>query len=98
MIGFIINYILGRLILIIRYFLLLKFYKHALIILLCIEFIVVINLLNFYIILINYGKDFYLLIFIVIFVIEGALGISLIVIIIRFKGNEYFKNFNLFIW
>lgn len=92
------NYILGSLILIIRYFLLLKFYEHALIVLLCIEFIVVINLLNFYIILINYGKDFYLLIFIVIFVIEGVLGISLIVIIIRFKGNEYFKNFNLFIW
>lgn len=92
------NYILGGLISIIRYFLLLKFYEHTLTVLLCIEFIVVINLLNFYMILINYGKDFYLLIFIVIFVIEGVLGISLIVIIIRFKGNEYFKNFNLFIW
>lgn len=75
-----------------------KFYKHALMILLCIEFIVVINLLNFYIILINYGKDFYLLLFIIIFVIEGVLGISLVVIILRFKGNEYFKNLNLYIW
>nr|UXO94149.1 NADH dehydrogenase subunit 4L [Dolichovespula xanthicincta] len=92
------NYILGSLILVISYFLLLKFYEHALMILLCIEFIVVINLLNFYMILMNYGKDFYLLMFMVIFVIEGVLGISLIVMMIRFKGNEYFKNFNLFMW
>lgn len=74
-----------------------KYYNHALIILLCIEFLVIIRLLNIYIIIINFNKDFYLLIFIVIFVTEGILGISLIVIIIRFKGNEYFKNLNL-IW
>lgn len=74
-----------------------KYYNHALIVLLCIEFIVVISLLNIYLITINFNQDFYLLIFMVIFVIEGILGISLIVIIIRFKGNEYFKNLNL-IW
>lgn len=74
-----------------------KYYNHALIVLLCIEFIVIIRLSNIFIILINFNKDYYLLIFMVIFVIEGILGISLIVIIIRFKGNEYFKNLNL-IW
>lgn len=72
-----------------------KYYNHALIVLLCIEFIVIIRLSNIFIILINFNKDYYLLIFMVIFVIEGILGISLIVIIIRFKGNEYFKNLNL---
>lgn len=74
-----------------------KYYNHALIVLLCIEFLVIISLLNIYLMTINFNKDFYLLIFIVMFVIEGILGISLIVIIIRFKGNEYFKNLNL-IW
>lgn len=67
-------------------------------ILLCIEFIVVINLLNLFILIVNFSKDFYLLLFMVIFVIEGVLGISLVVIIIRFKGNEYLRNLNLLIW
>nr|YP_010924997.1 NADH dehydrogenase subunit 4L [Vespula rufa]WKC15410.1 NADH dehydrogenase subunit 4L [Vespula rufa] len=72
-----------------------KYFSHALMVLLCIEFMVVISLLNIYYVMMNYSKDFYLLIFMVMFVIEGVLGISLVVMMIRFKGNEYFKNLNL---
>lgn len=72
-----------------------KYYDHVLIVLLCIEFIVIVNLFNIYIILIQLNIEFYLLIFIVIFVMEGILGISIVVIIIRFKGNEYLRKLNL---
>nr|YP_009711060.1 NADH dehydrogenase subunit 4L [Vespula flaviceps]QGI24286.1 NADH dehydrogenase subunit 4L [Vespula flaviceps] len=72
-----------------------KYYNHALMVLLCIEFMVIISLMNIYMMMMNFNKDFYLLVFMVMFVIEGILGISLIVMMIRFKGNEYFKNLNL---
>nr|YP_009350031.1 NADH dehydrogenase subunit 4L [Vespa orientalis]AQQ78862.1 NADH dehydrogenase subunit 4L [Vespa orientalis]WMM47723.1 ND4L [Vespa orientalis] len=66
-------------------------------VLLCIEFIVVINLFNIIMVLMFMKMDFYLLIFMVMFVLEGILGISMVVMIIRYKGNEYFKNLNL-VW
>nr|YP_009434641.1 NADH dehydrogenase subunit 4L [Dolichovespula panda]ATF28548.1 NADH dehydrogenase subunit 4L [Dolichovespula panda] len=94
----ILNYILGGLMLMLSFMLLLKFYNHALMILLCIEFIVLINLLNLYMILVNYFKDYFLLLYMVVFVVEGILGISLVVMMIRFKGNEYYKNLNLLMW
>nr|UXO94123.1 NADH dehydrogenase subunit 4L [Dolichovespula lama] len=94
----ILNYILGGLMLMMSFTLLLKFYNHALMILLCIEFIVLINLLNLYMILVNYYKDYFLLLYMVVFVVEGILGISLVVMMIRFKGNEYYKNLNLLMW
>nr|YP_010852726.1 NADH dehydrogenase subunit 4L [Provespa barthelemyi]WGL39466.1 NADH dehydrogenase subunit 4L [Provespa barthelemyi] len=75
-----------------------KYYSHALMMLLCIEFLVVIILLSMYLLMMNFMKDFYLLIFMVMFVMEGILGISMIVMMIRFKGNEYFNNLNLILW
>uniref|UniRef100_UPI0030FE1CD8 NADH dehydrogenase subunit 4L n=1 Tax=Vespula orbata TaxID=2684586 RepID=UPI0030FE1CD8 len=89
------DYILSVILLMLSFMLFCKYYNHALMVLLCIEFMVVISLLNMYMMMMNFNKDFYLLIFMVMFVIEGVLGISLIVMMIRFKGNEYFKNLNL---
>lgn len=71
-------------------------HKHLLIILLRLEFIV----LRIYIIIIIYLRyvefDMYILIvFLVFSVCEGALGISVIVSLIRTHGNDYFQRFNL---
>nr|QDH82271.1 NADH dehydrogenase subunit 4L [Parapolybia flava] len=73
-----------------------KFYNHALKILLCIEFIVITLLLNIYMIM--YFNDYYLLIFMTMFVMEGVLGISLIIMMIRYKGNENLNNLSMILW
>nr|YP_010582866.1 NADH dehydrogenase subunit 4L [Dolichovespula kuami]UGB89882.1 NADH dehydrogenase subunit 4L [Dolichovespula kuami] len=96
--SFMINFIAGSLLMMLSFLMVLKFYNHALMILLCIEFIVVINLLNLFMLMANFLKDFYLLFFMVIFVMEGVLGISLVVMMIRFKGNEFLSNLNLLMW
>lgn len=69
--------------------------KHLLIILLRLEFIVLslffgLNLYFKYYLLENYFS----LIFICFGVCEGALGLSLLVYIIRIYGNDYFLRFN----
>lgn len=71
-------------------------HKHLLIVLLRLEFIV---LRIFFIILIYLRfleSDIYILIvFLVFSVCEGALGLSILVSIIRTHGNDYFQSFNL---
>lgn len=70
--------------------------KHLLLILLSLEFIV----LSLFFGLILYFKyfiieNFFVLIFIRFRVCEGALGLSLLVLIIRTYGNDYFQIFNI---
>nr|QNV12086.1 NADH dehydrogenase subunit 4L [Vespa crabro] len=91
------NYFFGYIMFFMSLILMWKYYDHVLMILICIEFIVVINLFNIFLMLMYLKMDFYLLIFMVMFVLEGILGISVVVMIIRFKGNEYLKNLNL-VW
>lgn len=71
-------------------------YKHLLIVLLRLEFIV---LRIFFFILLLFRiieYDIYILIvFLVFSVCEGALGLSILVSIIRTHGNDYFQSFNL---
>lgn len=71
-------------------------HKHLLIVLLRLEFIVL-RIFFFFLIylrIINY--DIYILIvFLVFSVCEGALGLSILVSIIRTHGNDYFQRFNL---
>nr|QDI94117.1 NADH dehydrogenase subunit 4L [Vespula vulgaris]QDI94130.1 NADH dehydrogenase subunit 4L [Vespula vulgaris]QDI94143.1 NADH dehydrogenase subunit 4L [Vespula vulgaris]QDI94156.1 NADH dehydrogenase subunit 4L [Vespula vulgaris]QDI94169.1 NADH dehydrogenase subunit 4L [Vespula vulgaris] len=93
--NYFVNFVLSLSLFMLSLMMFCKYYNHALMVLLCIEFMVVISLLNIYLMTMNFNQDFYLLIFMVMFVIEGILGISLIVMMIRFKGNEYFKNLNL---
>lgn len=71
-------------------------HKHLLIVLLSLEFIVlrVFFLFLIYLLIIEY--DIYILIvFLVFSVCEGALGLSILVCIIRTHGNDYFKRFSL---
>nr|YP_010116696.1 NADH dehydrogenase subunit 4L [Iotaphora admirabilis]QPL16804.1 NADH dehydrogenase subunit 4L [Iotaphora admirabilis] len=85
----IIMFVIGNLIFVSKY-------KHLLIILLSLEFMVlsVFFLLLFYLLMLNY-ELYMLMVFLVFSVCEGALGLSILVSLIRTHGNDYFKSFNL---
>uniref|UniRef100_UPI0030026037 NADH dehydrogenase subunit 4L n=1 Tax=Parotis suralis TaxID=1266113 RepID=UPI0030026037 len=71
-------------------------HKHLLIVLLSLEFIVL-SIFFFMVLLFSYIKyDMYMLmVFLVFSVCEGALGLSILVSMIRTHGNDYFQSFNL---
>jgi len=68
--------------------------KHLLVILLRLEFIVLrlFLFLMIFLNLINY-EVFFSIIFLVIRVCEGALGLSILVSLVRSHGNDYFSSF-----
>lgn len=73
-----------------------SFRKYLLNILLRLEFIVLrlFLLLLFY--LVNFEVELYILMMFLVFsVCEGALGLSILVSIIRTYGNNYFQSFNI---
>lgn len=71
--------------------------KHLLTILISLEFIVLTlyGLLFLSLNLINY-EHFYTIVFLTFGVCEGALGLSILVSLIRIHGNDYFQTFNIF--
>nr|YP_009131030.1 NADH dehydrogenase subunit 4L [Eutelia adulatricoides]AHV78113.1 NADH dehydrogenase subunit 4L [Eutelia adulatricoides] len=70
--------------------------KHLLIVLLSLEFIVLSIFFFFMIFLMMIDYDMYMLmVFLVFSVCEGALGLSILVSMIRTHGNDYFQSFNL---
>nr|YP_010372454.1 NADH dehydrogenase subunit 4L [Parantica melaneus]UPA56408.1 NADH dehydrogenase subunit 4L [Parantica melaneus] len=71
-------------------------HKHLLIVLLSLEFIVLsmFFLMQIYLMMINFNM-YMLMIFLVFSVCEGALGLSILVSMIRTHGNDYFQSFNL---
>lgn len=86
---FIIIFVIGNLIFISKH-------KHLLIVLLRLEFIVL-RIFFFILIYLSFiDYDLYILmVFLVFSVCEGALGLSILVSIIRTHGNDYFQRFNL---
>nr|WMQ52818.1 NADH dehydrogenase subunit 4L [Agrius convolvuli] len=70
--------------------------KHLLITLLSLEFMVlsIFFFLLIYLMMINYDM-YMLMVFLVFSVCEGALGLSILVSMIRTHGNDYFQSFNL---
>jgi len=70
--------------------------KHLLSILLSLEFIVLILflLLFIYLNILNY-ENYFRIIFLTFRVCEGALGLSILVSIIRTHGNDYFQSFRI---
>nr|YP_010597230.1 NADH dehydrogenase subunit 4L [Polyommatus amorata]WAK98815.1 NADH dehydrogenase subunit 4L [Polyommatus amorata] len=70
--------------------------KHLLIMLMSLEFIVLILYFLLMLYLMNIMFNMYMLmIFLVLTVCEGALGLSILVSMIRTHGNDYFQSFNL---
>lgn len=86
---FILIFVVGNLIFISKH-------KHLLIVLLRLEFIVlrIFFFLLIYLRFIDYDM-YILMVFLVFSVCEGALGLSILVSIIRTHGNDYFQRFNL---
>nr|UPU95846.1 NADH dehydrogenase subunit 4L [Parachronistis sp.] len=85
----IIMYLLGNMIFVSKH-------KHLLIVLLSLEFIVlsIYFLMMMFLNLINYDM-YMLMVFLVFSVCEGALGLSILVSMIRTHGNDYFQSFSL---
>nr|UHA56212.1 NADH dehydrogenase subunit 4L [Ercheia cyllaria] len=86
---FITMFIVGNMIFVLKH-------KHLLIVLLSLEFIVL-SMFFFMMIFFNFiDYDMYMLmVFLVFSVCEGALGLSILVSLIRTHGNDYFQGFNL---
>nr|ANJ70440.1 NADH dehydrogenase subunit 4L [Helochares sp. BMNH1425100] len=69
--------------------------KHLLMMLLNLEFIILSLYFNMFLYLAFYDYEFYFsMIFLTVSVCEGALGISILVSLIRTHGNDYFQTFN----
>nr|YP_010715436.1 NADH dehydrogenase subunit 4L [Phalera assimilis]WDE24568.1 NADH dehydrogenase subunit 4L [Phalera assimilis] len=70
--------------------------KHLLIVLLSLEFLVlsIFFFMLIFLMLIEYNM-YMLMVFLVFSVCEGALGLSILVSMIRTHGNDYFQSFNL---
>nr|AZQ21161.1 NADH dehydrogenase subunit 4L [Rhaetus westwoodii] len=70
--------------------------KHVLLMLLSLEFVVVSLFLGLYVYLCVFGWEFYfLMVYLTISVCEGALGLSILVLLMRTYGNDYMESFNL---
>nr|YP_010759138.1 NADH dehydrogenase subunit 4L [Myladina unguiculina]WEX49728.1 NADH dehydrogenase subunit 4L [Myladina unguiculina] len=70
--------------------------KHLLLMLLSLEFIVLSVYMMLFIYLSFIGDEFFFsMIFLTFSVCEGALGLSILVSLIRTHGNDYFQSFNL---
>lgn len=75
------------------------FFKHLLLILICLELIITFIFFNLFKILLLFEFNlFYLIFFLIIIVCEGALGLTLIVVLVRFKGNDYLNSLSLLKW
>nr|YP_009183761.1 NADH dehydrogenase subunit 4L [Heliothis subflexa]ALN38371.1 NADH dehydrogenase subunit 4L [Heliothis subflexa] len=86
---FVMMFIVGNLIFVSKH-------KHLLIVLLSLEFIVlsIFFFMLIYLMMIDYDM-YMLMVFLVFSVCEGALGLSILVSMIRTHGNDYFQSFNL---
>nr|AXS65567.1 NADH dehydrogenase subunit 4L [Tenebrionoidea sp. 16 KM-2017] len=69
--------------------------KHLLLMLLSLEFIVLSIYMSLFIYLSSMNNEyFFSMIFLTFSVCEGALGLSILVSLIRTHGNDYFQSFN----
>nr|WAX39125.1 NADH dehydrogenase subunit 4L [Anaplecta sp. 1 ZQW-2020] len=71
-------------------------HKHLLVTLLSLEFIVLIVFMSICVFLSIYNYEYYFLfIFLTFSVCEGALGLSILVSMVRCYGNDYFSSYNI---
>uniref|UniRef100_A0AB39U3M9 NADH-ubiquinone oxidoreductase chain 4L n=1 Tax=Anomala vitalisi TaxID=3240851 RepID=A0AB39U3M9_9SCAR len=69
--------------------------KHLLLMLLSLEYIILGLYFNLYLFLMYFNYEFYFgMVFLTMSVCEGALGLSLLVSMMRTHGNDYFQTFN----
>lgn len=80
-----------------RLIIFMKFKNYILIILISLEFIVINIYILIYLFIIDYIIDWFLIYFIIIGVCEGVIGLSMVVKMINFFGNQNINNLNL-VW
>nr|YP_001974575.1 NADH dehydrogenase subunit 4L [Rhagophthalmus ohbai]BAF52868.1 NADH dehydrogenase subunit 4L [Rhagophthalmus ohbai] len=69
--------------------------KHLLLMLLSLEFIVLSLYLGLFFLMIFYNYEYYFsMIYISMSVCEGSLGLSILVLMMRSYGNDYFQSFS----
>nr|QIJ59991.1 NADH dehydrogenase subunit 4L [Agrypnus sp. YD-2019] len=69
--------------------------KHLLLMLLSLEFVVLSLYFGLYLSMMVYGYEYYFgMVFLTMSVCEGALGLAILVSMIRSYGNDYFQSFN----
>nr|UEP16615.1 NADH dehydrogenase subunit 4L [Botanophila rubrifrons] len=91
----ILNWILSSLLLISGVITFVLNRKHLLSMLLSLEYIVLMLYFLLFIYLNMLNSEFFLLMFLTFSVCEGALGLSILVSMIRTHGNDYFQSFNI---
>nr|YP_007627053.1 NADH dehydrogenase subunit 4L [Pyrgacris descampsi]AGC22344.1 NADH dehydrogenase subunit 4L [Pyrgacris descampsi] len=70
--------------------------KHLLMVLLSLEYIVLSLFMMIVILIISYDYDYFFpVVFLVFSVCEGALGLSILVSMIRSHGNDFFNSFGI---
>nr|AND96311.1 NADH deshydrogenase subunit 4L [Coprophanaeus sp. BMNH679884] len=70
--------------------------KHLLLMLLSLEFIILGLYFNMFLYLSYFNFEFFFgMVFLTMSVCEGALGLSILVSLIRTHGNDYFQTFNI---
>nr|ASY95863.1 NADH dehydrogenase subunit 4L [Atta colombica] len=74
--------------------LLMLMYKHMLIMLMMMELLVINMSMIIYIMMVEVGMEFYLVYYLIFSVCESVLGLSLLVMIVRFSGNDLYYMFN----
>nr|QNE85462.1 NADH dehydrogenase subunit 4L [Nanna flavipes] len=91
------NWILPSILFIMGVFTFVSNRKHLLSMLLSLEYIVLslFLLLFVYLNMLNY-ENYFSMMFLTFSVCEGALGLSILVSMIRTHGNDYFQSFNMF--
>nr|YP_009472956.1 NADH dehydrogenase subunit 4L [Dalsira scabrata]AST10186.1 NADH dehydrogenase subunit 4L [Dalsira scabrata] len=73
--------------------------KHLLISLLSLEFMVLFSFMMLFLLLMNLGYELYFcLLFLVFSVCEGALGLSILVSLVRSHGNDYLSSMSILSW
>nr|YP_009485347.1 NADH dehydrogenase subunit 4L [Dinorhynchus dybowskyi]AVA07536.1 NADH dehydrogenase subunit 4L [Dinorhynchus dybowskyi] len=74
-------------------------FKHLLLSLLSLEYMALTVFLFLFLVMLNYGMEFYfILLFLVFTVCEGALGLSILVTLVRTQGNDYLSSISVLMW
>nr|UZT67457.1 NADH dehydrogenase subunit 4L [Prosaspicera validispina] len=73
-------------------------YKHLLMTLMSLEIIMMTLLLYMYMYMLLIKFEYFILFFLVMIVCEGILGLTLLILFIRFKGSDKLKLMNLMLW
>nr|YP_009131556.1 NADH dehydrogenase subunit 4L [Pelecinus polyturator]AIW82474.1 NADH dehydrogenase subunit 4L [Pelecinus polyturator] len=75
------------------------FFKYMLLMLISLEFIMISIFYMMYIIVVKFNLDYNIIMYMMVFMVcEGVLGLSILVLYIRYNGSDMVKFMNLKLW